>query len=137
MVPAFSFISVLVHADLQFLVLDLEFNLLFSGLHLLEQDVVYVSIPTFFYTCLTFCARYFNTDGLRGYASLTGPKSEHSHGSFGSPLSASSRTLRLRHDFQVAVKALARELHFGPASQDDSRLDGLGLTVLRAAQGTS
>ena len=63
--PLSPYSDVPAHADLQFLDLDIEFSSLSGGLHLLEQDAMYVSIPTFLYTCLTFCARYVKMDGLR------------------------------------------------------------------------
>ncbi|KAH9012268.1 hypothetical protein EDB84DRAFT_1536650 [Lactarius hengduanensis] len=105
-----SFISrrSLPHSDLQ---LDgVEFSSLPSGLHLVEQDVV-----------------YFTKDGLHGVCVLTRRQTSE-QGQRGFRLSSLgillARSLRLRPWRHVpALKALVRGLHYDSAAQGDSSQD--------------
>lgn len=87
-----------------------EFSSLPSGLHLVEQDVVYFTKDGLRGVCV-FSRRQTSDHGQRGYRLS----------SFGVLLARSVRPRPWRH--VPALKALVRELHSDSATLDDSSLD--------------
>ena len=111
----------LARADLQ---LDgVEFSSLPSGLHLVEEDVVYVSHSSPCALVLPLWTRYFTKDGLRGVCIFT-RRSTTEHGQRGFRLSSLgillARSVRPRPWRHVpALKALVRELQSNSDSGQD------------------